>query len=112
MAFTERYFPPIGHMAQPAPDGAEPSGTWFPLHLLLEQLGRCSRRAGPAAYILASLEAPACCLPVCDEHVCDLAALTLEGHAGCPKCHMRWVASPQITPEFLAPVLAGGAERV
>lgn len=103
-AWTERYFPPLGHAATAAADGGEPTSTWFPLHLLLDQIGRCSGCRKPATYILAGLgESPAVCLPVCDDDVCELAAMTPEGHDGCPKCHKGWAEAENLPYRAVEP---------
>jgi hypothetical protein len=97
--FTERYFPPPGNTAHACAD-SEATHTWFPWHLLTEQLGRCSSSHcdQPTAYLLAESGAPdrpgltTCCLPACADHVCDLAR-TVNEHTQCPKCHCAWTQS-------------------
>lgn len=123
--YTEHYFPPPGHSSHgAAARGEEPTSTWFPLHLLLDQLGRCcmSGCRKPATYVFAGLgESPATCVPVCDDDVCGFAAMTPEGHDGCPKCHMAWAegenlpykaAEPEIREAGPAPIVPDEVKRL
>lgn len=98
--FTERHFPPAGNTAHAARDH-EAAHTWFPWHLLTEQLGRCSSSYcdQPTAYLLAApgenrAANTTLCTPACEAHVCDLARI-LDDHARCPKCHYTWTGSDQ-----------------
>lgn len=96
--FTERYFPPAGNTAHASRD-TDATHTWFPWHLLTEQLGRCSSGHcdQPTAYLLATpgenrAANTTCCTPACEAHVCDLARI-VDDHTRCPKCHRAWTES-------------------
>ena len=85
---AQLFVPPGGHTA--GPDGA---WSWFPLHLLLEHLGRCGTGGctSPTAFIAIGTANREWCATACAEHACDIARLTDE-HQTCPKCDVRWPA--------------------
>jgi hypothetical protein len=102
-----RYFPPRGGV-EAGPDGG---WWWFPVHLLLDQLGGCSVGGCEAAavYIVAAAGSPGhqICLPTCAEQACDTARI-IDGHEHCPQCQIQWVGPPEdLTADHLAQALTG-----